>query len=308
MQAGLPETLADLFNADRRSRRVGGPQLASTEREQLKAALKSKGRIALADIEKEMGNAYRRALNVKLIDIFAGAWSAVTQVAELGDTTNYPSGEKHFVPLANHRITSDHRPKVEVLVDGMPLVSLTLNVNLQAQFEAAVLEVEGGHIHAIKPGNCLAMASVSCRGVPIASTSSRRLALPAEIELQPPFAIRAFGGVASPPRSEPILTLSGRDEKGRVVEFRVAPTSEDTENTWVIGRRAGRVDFVISHRLVSNEHALIHFSGAKGLEICDLDSSNGTVLDGKPIGRQYVSLAEARKVAFGGFEMEVQRG
>jgi hypothetical protein len=307
MQAGL-ETLGDLFNADRRSRRGGGPQLASTEREQLKAALKSKGRIALADVEKEMGNAYRRALDVKLIDIFAGAWSGVTQVAELGDTTKYPPGEKHFVPLANHRITSDHRPKVEVLVDGMPLVSLTLDVNLQAQFEAAVLEVEGGHIHAVKPGNCLATASVSCRGVPIASTSSRRLALPAEMELQPPFAIRAFGGQASPLRSEPMLTLSGRDDKGRVVEFQVAPAFGDAESTWVIGRREGRVDILLAHRLVSNAHARIRFSRARGLEICDLGSSNGTLLDGRPIGQDYVSLAGVSRVSFGGFEMEVVGG
>jgi hypothetical protein len=219
MQAGL-ETLGDLFYANRRSRRVGGPQLASTEREQIKAALKSKGRIALGDVEKEMGNAYRRALNVKLIDIFAGAWSGVTAVAELGDTTKYPPGEKHFVPLANHRITSDHRPKVEVLVDGMPLVSLTLDVNLRAQFEAAVLEVEGGHIHAVKPGNCLATASVSCRGVPIASTSSRRLALPAEMELQPPFAIRAFGGQASPLRASCSPCRGGREGPGGRVSGR----------------------------------------------------------------------------------------
>src|SRR5258705_11941541 len=119
MNTGLPETLADLFNADRRSRRVSGPQLAGTEREQLKAALKSKGRIALADVEREMGNAYRRALNVKLVDIFAGAWSGISAVAALGDTRKYPPGERHFVPLANHRITSDHQPKVEGLIDGM---------------------------------------------------------------------------------------------------------------------------------------------------------------------------------------------
>lgn len=306
MQAGLLETLGDLFNADRKSGRVGRPQLAGTEREQLKAALKPKGRIALADVEKEMGKAYRRALNVKLIDIFAGAWSGVMAVAELGDTTKYPPGEKHFVPLANHRITSDHRPKVEVLVDGMLLVSLTLDVNLQAQFEAAVLEVEGGHIHAIKPGNCMATASVSCRGVPIA-TSSRRLSLPSEIELRPPFAIRAFGGQASV-RSKPMLTLSGRDDKGRLVEFHVAPASGDAESTWVIGRREGRVDILLAHRLVSNAHARIRLSRARGFEICDLGSSNGTLLDGKPIGQDYTSLANARRVSFGGFEMEFIRG
>jgi FHA domain len=148
---------------------------------------------------------------------------------------------------------------------------------------------------------------VSCRGVPIASTSSRRLALPAEIELQPPFAIRAFGGQARP-RSEPMLTLSGRDEKGRVVEFQVAPAFGDAESTWVIGRREGRVDILLAHRLVSNAHARIRFSRARGLEICDLGSSNGTLLDGRPIGQDYVSLAGVSRVSFGGFEMEVVGG
>jgi hypothetical protein len=306
MQAGLPETLGDLFQADRRSRRSNGPQLAGSEREQLKTVLKSKGRIALGDVEAAMGTAYRRALDIKLVDIFAGAWSGIRAVAQLGDTRKYPPDEKHFVPLANHRITSDHRPKVEVLIDGVPLVSLTLDVNLQAQFEAAVLEVEGGHIHAIKPGNCMATASVSCRGVPIASTSSRRLSLPTEIQMQPPFALRPFGGGANP-TSEPMLTLSGRDETGRLVEFHVAPASGHEDSTWVIGRREGRVDILLAHRLVSNAHARIRFSRATGLEICDLGSSNGTLLDGRPIGQDYVSLANIRRVSFGGFEMEVIR-
>ncbi len=46
----------------------------------------------------------------------------------------------------------------------------------------------------------------------------------------------------------------------------------------------------------------------QGMEICDLGSSNGTLLDGRPISRDYVSLTQARKVAFGGFEMEVSLG
>ena len=105
-----------------------------------------------------------------------------------------------------------------------------------------------------------------------------------------------------------MLTLSGRDEKGRVVEFQVAPASGDAESTWVIGRREGRVDILLAHRLVSNAHARIRFSRARGLEICDLGSSNGTLLDGRPIGQDYVSLAGVRSVSFGGFEMEVVGG
>ncbi len=134
--ASLPETLADLFEANRSSRRAGGLRLARAERDQLKGVLKGKSRIALGDVEKEIGNAYRRALDVKLVDIFAGAWSSISAVADLGDTAKYPAGEHHFVPLANHRITSNHQPKVEVLIDGIPLIEFALDVMLQAQFDA----------------------------------------------------------------------------------------------------------------------------------------------------------------------------
>ena len=75
------ETIASLFASSRSSRRAGGPQLDGAERTQLKGVLKAKGRLALADVEKEIGNAYKRALDVKLIDIFLGAWSSISAVA-----------------------------------------------------------------------------------------------------------------------------------------------------------------------------------------------------------------------------------
>ena len=305
--ASLPETLADLFEASRSSRRAGGPRLARAERDQLEGVLKAKSRIALGDVEQEIAHAYRRALDVKLVDIFAGAWSSISAISELGDTAKFPAGERHFVPLASHRISSHHQPKVEVLIDGIPLIELALDVALQAHFDAAVLDIEGGNICAIKPGNCTATASVSCRGVPLASVSSRRLALPAEMTLKPPRPIRAVAGRASP-GGEATLTLSGWDEQGERIQFRAVPRSDDADNTWLVGRRSDRVDFAIAHRLVSNEHARIRYSRARGMEICDLGSSNGTRLDGKPIGRDFVSLTKARKVAFGGFEMEVSLG
>lgn len=77
---------------------------------------------------------------------------------------------------------------------------------------------------------CLPAGKQECttrnvRGVPLASTSSRRLSLPAEIELNPPFPLPAYNGSADA-RSAHVRTLSGRDEKGRSVEFHVAPASD----------------------------------------------------------------------------------
>jgi hypothetical protein len=60
----------------------------------------------------------------------------------------------------------------------------------------------------------------------------------------------------------------------------------------------------VCHPIVKQEC----FSRARGLEICDLGSSNGTLLDDRPIGQDYVALAGVRSVSFGGFEMEVVGG
>jgi pSer/pThr/pTyr-binding forkhead associated (FHA) protein len=101
--------------------------------------------------------------------------------------------------------------------------------------------------------------------------------------------------------------LSGFDEAGRVIQISLRPIANGGETKWTIGRKAGRVDFVVPHNTISSEHACVRYTPGKGIEICDLDSSNGTRVDGKRVGRDYVPLDNARKIVLGEFEMTLSR-
>ena len=100
--------------------------------------------------------------------------------------------------------------------------------------------------------------------------------------------------------------LSGFDETGKVLQFSLEPGSNDSR-TWTVGRKADAADLVIAHKAVSSVHARLRYTHDRGLEICDLGSSNGTTVDGKPVDGDYVPLDNARKIMFGGFEMTLSR-
>jgi hypothetical protein len=279
------------------------PHLSASEQDKLRALFQGELPFAVADIEMSIRDAYRTALDVKLVDIFLRAWAKIPAIATMADANNYPPAERHLVPLAEHRITSNHEPRVEVLIGHIPVFSVPLEVNLQVDFERAVLNIAGGDVHAVKSASCRASGLVTCRDVVIASVKTGSMDLRDEIKLKPPFSLRPFVAAAQ----QAGLTLSGFDEAGRPLTFRLLPKPGAKEATWLIGRRQGRADFVIPNKMVSAEHARIRFSSSKGMEICDLESSNGTRVDGKLVDRSYTSLTGARKIVFGSCEMQVSR-
>jgi pSer/pThr/pTyr-binding forkhead associated (FHA) protein len=102
--------------------------------------------------------------------------------------------------------------------------------------------------------------------------------------------------------------LSGLDEQGKVVQFPLRPTADGVETFWTIGRKSQQADLVVPHQSVSSRHARLRYRpGMGGLEICDLGSTNGTLVDGKRVGQDYVPLDGARKIVLGEFEMNVGR-
>lgn len=113
----------------------------------------------------------------------------------------------------------------------------------------------------------------------------------------------------APPRN---WLLSGFDEEGRVVQLPLQPKVDamgrQIETSWVVGRNAERVDRLLADKRVSSEHARIRFTPQRGLEICDLGSSNGTKVDGRKVADSYMAIDEAKVVEFGGIKMSLGTG
>jgi pSer/pThr/pTyr-binding forkhead associated (FHA) protein len=80
--------------------------------------------------------------------------------------------------------------------------------------------------------------------------------------------------------------------------FRILPGSEKT-----IGR-ATRVDFIVDADLVSRVHCRVA-AGASGLEVIDLDSTNGTYVNGQRVDR--APLRDGDRLGVGRVELIVVR-
>ncbi len=72
-----------------------------------------------------------------------------------------------------------------------------------------------------------------------------------------------------------------------------------------VGRRPYN-DIVIDNLAVSGEHAVIQLVGGRDIVIEDLNSTNGTRVNGRPVKRQ--QLEEGDVVQIGKYQLRVQRG
>jgi hypothetical protein len=103
--------------------------------------------------------------------------------------------------------------------------------------------------------------------------------------------------------------LSGFDGAGQAVRLTVAEAKlRDAADGLIVGRSPEQADLVIADQSVSRKHALLRLKGSD-LAIEDLDSANGTVVDGRVItaGRP-VPLDPGAEVELGAVRLTLTRG
>jgi pSer/pThr/pTyr-binding forkhead associated (FHA) protein/S1-C subfamily serine protease len=113
----------------------------------------------------------------------------------------------------------------------------------------------------------------------------------------------AANGVAS---AAPGWMLSGFDTAGRALQFELRPQTD--AKTWTIGRDRNRAQFVIDDDSVSGAHAQITYEARQGLSLRDLGSTNGTQVDGAPLGGRIVALSDTgQEITFGAAKLRLSR-
>jgi pSer/pThr/pTyr-binding forkhead associated (FHA) protein len=90
------------------------------------------------------------------------------------------------------------------------------------------------------------------------------------------------------------------------VRLSIPLAADPAGKTRTIGRNPEQADLVIAHKSISSLHAGIRVTD-RGVELCDLGSSNGTRVDGKRIGRDYVSIDGAKRISLGACELTASR-
>jgi hypothetical protein len=112
-------------------------------------------------------------LELGTFDLLAAGWRRYEPLTRAARRTVGPSGEEQVVELATHRVTCAHRPSVDLELDGVPVGSVDVQVDVAFVLHGVRAVVAAGRLTALRSGVIDVEASLACDGVEVAAASRR---------------------------------------------------------------------------------------------------------------------------------------
>lgn len=111
------------------------------------------------------------------------AWKKVTELLRYADPEKCPADRVYLVPLAEHVIRSEHRPSLEILLNGEKAGEIGFRLEISLALKGFILKIHGGRIKAVHNGECQWTGTVRCEDLILAEEKRVSFALPGIIDL-----------------------------------------------------------------------------------------------------------------------------
>jgi hypothetical protein len=108
-------------------------------------------------------------LDLDLGDLVVAGWRKQRELAAAAERTAANPGSSEVVELASHRISSVHRPFVELLVNDMHVATINFELDIEFVVKALVVTVRNGHVVSLHTGACAVAATLAAEGLQLAS-------------------------------------------------------------------------------------------------------------------------------------------
>jgi hypothetical protein len=108
-------------------------------------------------------------LDLDLGDLVIAGWRKQGELAAAAERTTANPGSSEVVELASHRISSVHRPFVELLLNGVHVASVNFELDIEFVVKALVVTVRNGHVVSLHTGTCDVAATLAAEGLQLAS-------------------------------------------------------------------------------------------------------------------------------------------
>ena len=132
--------------------------------------IQSLGAVATATrraVAAELAAAVERVLDFDLVAVLVAGWRKHDALVEAAERTAADPSTEEVVDLATHRITSVHRPTIDLLLDGVRVGTLHVEATFECVLEGVAGTVARGRLVALHYGRCTATATVSAEDVEI---------------------------------------------------------------------------------------------------------------------------------------------
>jgi hypothetical protein len=137
----------------------------------------------------------QQLLDLDLGGLAVAGWRKHAALTAAADRTRIDPGSSEVVDLATHRITSVHRPYVELLLNDVHIATVRFELRVEFHVRALVATVRDGHVAALGLGACDVTASLAAEGVQLVKQQAR---LDMSLLIPVPLALRHQDGDAPP--------------------------------------------------------------------------------------------------------------
>lgn len=124
-------------------------------------------------------------LNVPLLDVIVRAWNEGRLFEKYLDPDRYDPDEVIAVSLKQHEITSTHRPKIDIVLNGETLDSIDFELELKLTLDGVILQVQGGDVRAVQSGRIKGEGTLKCENLIVFHRETEAMDLPGSFTLPP---------------------------------------------------------------------------------------------------------------------------
>ncbi len=133
-------------------------------------------------LQHELSAAGANLLDLDVVDILVCAWKKHFDLVAAARRTTMVPGSSEVVELATHRVTSVHRPYIDLVMEDVRVGRVQLELQLIFVVRGLLAVVRDGALVAVRGGDCNVKASLAIEGLPVASRE-KTFDLPGRVNL-----------------------------------------------------------------------------------------------------------------------------
>lgn len=143
--------------------------------------------IAWSAFSEEIQFAFAKALDIKLIDVVAGAWAKLKELRDYCGRKPDDPDKPFQVALARHEVLSSHQPGIDILLGSKVIGRIVVDLELSLTLMGIVLSIQDDHIVAVASGKFAAAGSIKYRDATLIEKKSEEYNIPGTWILDRPF-------------------------------------------------------------------------------------------------------------------------
>jgi hypothetical protein len=143
---------------------------------------KSVGQRAISISSAALVGAVAALLDLPLMDIIVRAWNEGKLFRKYLDPEHYDPEEVISIKLKKHKVSSTHRPKIDVELNGRTIDTIDFELDIMLALDGIILDVQDGKVRKVRAGRVKGECTIKCENLIVFRRETEAMDLPGVLE------------------------------------------------------------------------------------------------------------------------------